>query len=205
MRLDFSPRKFTEDYRYRKGFFKYFKENIFLDTFAFCLIIQGKFDEGYNYNTLAGDRHNSYFMNVDSYRKLMDLLSHCKNAKLIITPAVINEGLRHIFEAIENKYSIHKDKKIIEENFVKFLRDEINMFDEKQPSIIEIINHRWIDEIKHHKLRDRLEIGELSIFVESDRITKCKAIITKDEFKRNKQGETCKIKDALIVQLTAFI
>ena len=205
MNREFSPHKFIENFMYRREFSRYFNENIFLDTFAFCLIIQGKFDESYNYNTLAGDGHNSSFMNINSYKKLMSLLEHCKRANLIITAAVVNESLRHIFKAIESKYSLHPEKKKIEEEFVDFLKTEIKIFEEKQPYINEIINHHWVDEIKDHKLRDRIEIGELSIFVELDKLAKSKAIITQDTFKKNKRGEHYKAKDTLVVQLNSFI
>ena len=202
MNQDISPIKFCENFLYRKDLLKYFNETIFLDTFAFCLIIQGKFDENHNWNTLAGDKN--YFMNMTTYKKLMDFLSYC-NGKLIITPAVIGESLRHIFEAIETKYSYNPNKKKIEDEFVDFLKSEIKMFEEKQPYFHEILNHSWIDKVKEHKLRDRLEIGELSIFVESDKCSKHKAIITRDAFKRNKQGECYECSNTILVQLDKFM
>ena len=199
MTVNFSLEQYFNNFRYKKLFKKYFKKNIFLDTFAFSLIIQGKFDENMNYNTLAGDKNNGIFMNLKTYKKLMGLLG-MHQGKLIITPFVISESLNHIFEAIENKYGIHQDKKEIEKKFVNFLKSEINLFKEKQPAIKDLLNHRWVEETKHHKIKDRIEVGDLSIFVESD---KCKynVIITKDLYKKNKDGECIKLCDTIIVQL----
>lgn len=199
MTVDFSLDKFFQDFRYKRQFRKYFKRNIFLDTFAFCLLIQGKFDENMNYNTLAGDPNNKVFMNVKTYKKLMSFLE-IYHKKLVVTPQIVSESLRHMFEAIENKYGMHQNKKEIEEKFVDFLKSEIKLFKEKQPFTKELLNHRWVEEIKHHKIRDRIEVGDLSIFVESD---KCKhnIIITKDQYKKDKGGEFIKLKDTIIVQL----
>ncbi|HDZ61446.1 MAG TPA: hypothetical protein ENH46_07070 [Candidatus Pacearchaeota archaeon] len=199
MTVDFSLEKYFNDFRYKKLFKKYFKKNIFLDTFAFSLIIQGKFDENMNYNTLIGDKNNKIFMNLRTYKKLMNLLG-MHQGKLIITSSVVSESLNHIFEAIENKYKTDEGKKEIEEKFVDFLKSEIKLFKEKQPLIKDLLNHRWVEETKHHKIRNRIEVGDLSIFVESD---KCKynAIITKDQYKKNKDGECIKLDDTIIVQL----
>lgn len=200
MSIEFSPYDFLNDFRYRKRYKKFFKRHIFLDTFAFCLIIQGRFDEYKNYNTLSGD--GNLFMNITTYKTLMDLLSRCKG-DLIITTAVIGESLRHIFTAIENKYRGNRLKEV-EEDFVDFLQNEIKLFKEKHPLIKDILTHRWVEEIKHHKLKDRIEIGELSLFVESD---KCKynAIITKDAYQKYKGGECIRLEDTVIVQLNALL
>ena len=201
MTVDFSLSNFFQDFRYRKRFKKYFKRNVFLDTFALCLIIQGKFDDNEGYNTLSGDKHNSFFMNIKTYRKLMYLIDISQSKfKLVITPAVLSESLRHMFEAIERKYSTSDEKKKLEEKFVNFLQNEIKIFKEKHPLIKDIITHRWIEEIKHHKLRDRIEIGELSIFVESDKC-KCNAIITNDMYKKDKSGGQIHLPETIIVQL----
>ncbi len=199
MTVEFSLYEFCKDFRYRRRFKKYLKKNIFLDTFAFCLIILGKFDYTQKYNTLAGDQNNHIFMNISTYKKLIRFVEIYKG-RLIITPEVVSESLRHIFEAIENKYGFASNKKQIEGEFADFLQDEIKLFHEKHPLIKETLTHNWIKEIEHHKLRDRFEIGELSIFVESD---KCKynAIITKDLYKKNKKGEYCNLQDTIIIQL----
>ena len=118
--VDFSLEKYFNDFRYKKLFKKYFKKNIFLDTFAFSLIIQGKFDENMNYNTLIGDKNNKIFMNLRTYKKLMNLLG-MHQGKLIITSSVVSESLNHIFEAIENKYKTDEGKKEIEEKAKKLI------------------------------------------------------------------------------------
>ncbi len=198
MTVDFSLHETFNDFRYKKRFNKYFKKNIFLDTFAFCLFIQGKFDDNMGYNTLMGDQNNQLFMNLKTYNKLVTLLGMYRG-RLIITPSVVGESLNHMFKAIENKYKTHPDKKQIEEKFVDFLKSEIKIFKEKHPLIKDILTHHWIEEIKHHKIRDRIEVGDLSIFVESD---KCKynAIITKDAYKKNK-NECIELEDTIIIQL----
>ncbi len=199
MNINISLSRYFDDPMYKRRFNRYFKRNIFLDTFAFCLLVQGKFDENMNYNTLAGDQNSMVFMNIKTYKKLLDLLN-INSGKLIITPSVVSESLNHMFEAIENKYGSDVDKKKIEEKFVDFLKKEIKLFKEKQPLMKEVLNHRWIEDTKHHKIRDRIEMGDLSIFVESD---KCEynAIITKDTYKKNKCGDCIELCDTVIIQL----
>ncbi len=197
MSVDFSPSDFLKDFRYREKYKKFFRTHIFLDTFAFCLIIQGKFDENKGYDTLGGDCN--FFMNLTTYKNLMKLFSMCRG-DLIITTAVVGESLRHMFKAIEKRYGADDNLKEIEDEFVDFLQNEIGLFKEKHPLIQDILTHRWTEEIKHHKLKDRIEIGELSLFVESD---KCgyNAIITNDAYKRYKSGECIKLEDTVVVQL----
>ena len=199
MTLEFNLHKIFNDFRYKRQFNKYFKKNIFLDTFAFSLFIQGKFDENMGYNTLMGDKNNNLFMNIKTYNKLIILLEMYNRGRLIITSSVVGESLRHTFEAIENKYKMHPDRKKIEEKFVDFLKNEIKLFKEKQPLVKDLLNHRWVEEIKHCKIRDRIEVGDLSIFVESD---KCgyNTIITKDAYKKNKE-ECIELEDTMIIQL----
>ncbi|MCK4521127.1 MAG: hypothetical protein KAU20_01035 [Nanoarchaeota archaeon] len=157
----------------------------------------GKFDDKYDKNTLDGEK--DIFMNIETYKKLLRIISRFRG-RLIITPAIVYESLNHMFEAIENKYGYSLDKKEIEELFAIFLQSEVNIFSEKHPLIKDMFKHEWIDKTKNHKIRDRFEIGELSIFVESD---KCKytTIITNDAFKINKNGESYVPKDTLIIQV----
>jgi len=194
---EFSLTKFLENPIYARKFEKYLKRNIFLDTYPFCLIILGKFDENYNYNTL--DAESDSFMNIDTQKKLIRIVDRYRG-KLVITPAVVVEGLNHMFTAVEKKYGVSREKKEIEEQFASFLQTEIGMFREKHPLIKEMLTHNWTEIIKHHKLRNRFELGDLSIFVESD---KCEyaTIITNDAFKIEKKGQFYMPENTIIIQL----
>lgn len=194
---DFSPYKFLHDPLYARKFRKYLKRNIFLDTFAFCLIVLGKFDDTYSCNTLGGEPAS--FMNIQNKRKLLRILERYKG-KLLITPAVVLEGLRHMFDAVETQYRNDPSRKKIENCFVTFLQKEIKIFKERHPTVLDMLTHNWTEELKHHKLRSRFEMGDLSIFVASDNCS-YSTIITKDAYKKDKSGLQYLPDNKLIFQL----
>ncbi len=198
---DFSVSKFLNDHQYARRYKKYLKRNIYLDTHALCLILLGKFDDNYDYNTLEGEK--SDFMNIITYKKLINILDKHKNGKKVVTPAVITESLNHLFTAIENKYSSSPEKKEIENKFAHFLQQQIILFKEKNPSIKDMLTHRWTEMIKHHKLRDRFEAGELSIFVEIDK-GKYSTIVTNDRFRIDKDGENYEPDNTLIININTL-
>ena len=197
---DFSLYQFLNNPIYTRRFRKYFRRNVYLDTFAFCLLVEGKFDENYDYNILSGEKED--FMKLKIYKKLVRFLDRCMG-KPVVTPAVVYESIPHISDAIENACKDSKERWRVEQKFADFLQDEIRVFREKCPTSDSMLNHNWTEIIKTHKLRNRFEVGELSIFVELD---KCKygAIITDDQFKINKTGESHVPENALLIQLSVL-
>lgn len=198
---EFSIGRYLNEPAYKNKFSKYFNQQVLLDTFGFCLLVMGKFDINHHYDTLGGCKH--YFMNVDNYRKLLKLLQNVKG-KLIITPSVLGESIPHIAEEIEKKYRDDPtNRKIVETEFANFLQNEIKIFEERHPRMETILNHGFVNLLKHKKLRDRFELGELSLFVETEK-AEYSVIITNDSYKTENDNLNYAPSKTIIVQLSTL-